>query len=74
MIYTMHRLVEIASYPGNPPTYAPITVFDGKFSSVSTVFGCAALTRPASFRPLFGLHSHWAPASVPIPELRLPAG
>jgi len=42
----MHKLAEIASYPGNPPAYASINAFDGMFSSVSNRFWFfAALTK-----------------------------
>ncbi len=34
----MHQLVEIASYPGNPPTCASTIVFDEFFSSVTNRF------------------------------------
>lgn len=59
----MHKLAEIASYPGNPPAYASIMVFDGMFVSVSNRFwlcsfhnGDLSPTRPARSRPRFGLH------------------
>ncbi len=34
----MPKLAEIASYPGNPPAYASIMVFDGMFLSVPNRF------------------------------------
>ena len=43
----MHQLVEIASYPGNPPTYASTIVFDGMFSSVSNRFWLCSAPHPA---------------------------
>ena len=72
----MHQLAEIVSYPGNPPTYASIMVFDGMFLSVSNRFWfCSAqemvtvISRPPGPRA-FGLASactSWAPAALPIP-------
>ena len=73
----MHKLAEISSYPGNPPTYASIMVFDGLFSSVFhplLVMQRHLPTRPACSRPRFGLHSQGSGCRAHASELQLPAG
>ncbi len=71
---TMHRLAEIASYPGNPPAYASISVFDGMFSSVSNrSWFCSAHNIVSSHPPgprdlgLASACTQWPPCLLPRP-------
>lgn len=65
----MHKLAEIASYPGNPPAYASIMVFDGMFLSVPNRFWlCSVHNGDISPHPARALSASlrpalWAPAA-----------
>ncbi len=77
----MHKLAKIACYPGGPPSYSSIMVFNEMFLSVLNRYWLCSAHKIVSPRPpgprAFGSASawtHWAPAASCKPELQLQAG
>jgi hypothetical protein len=80
---TMHKFAEIASYPGNPSTYAPIIAFNGMFLSVPNHYWLCSVHKIAISRPpgphALSLAAAWVCTHLALdaslaPELQLPAG